>query len=93
MHQYNNVILERHKHVSQIINPFILLSNYLIMFPNLHYHTIPQNELITYKCTYTQTHTNKFFKNINLHTYIHKCTYTQTHTNKSQNNICIYIHT
>jgi hypothetical protein len=44
MHQYNNVILEQHKHIKQIINPFILFSNYLIMFLNLYYHTTPQND-------------------------------------------------
>jgi hypothetical protein len=69
MHQYNNVILEQHKHIGQIINPFILLSNYLIMFPNFYYHTIPQNDLVTHKCTYTQTHTNKSQNNICI--YIH----------------------
>ncbi len=56
MHQYDNVIMEQHKHIGHIINPFILLSNYSIMFPNLYYHTIPQNDLITHKCMYTNTY-------------------------------------
>jgi hypothetical protein len=43
MHKYNNVVLEQHKHVKHI-NPFILFSNYLIMFLNLYYHTISQND-------------------------------------------------
>jgi hypothetical protein len=40
MHQYDNVILEQRKHIKQIINPFILFSNYSITY----YHTIPQND-------------------------------------------------
>jgi hypothetical protein len=35
----HNVILDQHKHTKQTINPYILFSNYLIMFPNWYYHT------------------------------------------------------
>ncbi len=72
MHQYNNVILEQHKHIEQIINPFILLSNYPIMFLNLYYHTIPQNAR-------THKHIQINHKIIYVFIYIHKCTCTTSY--------------
>jgi hypothetical protein len=46
--------------------PIYFALNYLIMFPNLYYHTILQNDLTTHKCTYTQTHTNESQNNIHI---------------------------
>ncbi len=82
MHQYKNVIQERHKHIGQIINPFIFCfqNTQLIMFPNLYYHTIPQNDLITHKCTYHKIiyiyiYIYVFiYIHINAHVYVCTCT-------------------
>jgi hypothetical protein len=68
MHQYNNVIMEQHKHIGKIINPFVLLLNYLFMFPNLYYHTILQNDLISCYIFLTLLH---MCKHINAYTHIH----------------------